>query len=38
VVVGLSRFIGWNSSPSAAPVGFYWRSKPALKRGQLVEV
>jgi conjugative transfer signal peptidase TraF len=38
VVIGLSRFIGWNSSPSAAAVGFYWREKPHLQRGQLVEV
>ena len=38
VAVGLSHWIGWNSSPSAAPVGFYWREKPELKRGQLVEV
>jgi conjugative transfer signal peptidase TraF len=37
-VVGLSRSVGWNSSPSAAPVGFYWRSAKPLKRGDLVEV
>jgi conjugative transfer signal peptidase TraF len=36
--VSLSRLVGWNSSPSAAPVGFYWRSAPHLERGQLVEV
>jgi len=38
LALGISRFIGWNSSPSAAPVGFYWREKPQLQRGQLVEV
>ena len=38
LALGISRFIGWNSSPSAAPVGFYWREKLQLQRGQLVEV
>jgi conjugative transfer signal peptidase TraF len=33
-----SHWIGFNSSASAAPVGFYWRGTVALKRGQLVEV
>jgi len=33
-----TRWVGLNTSPSSAPVGFYWREKPALKRGQLVEV
>lgn len=33
----LSHFIGFNSSPSAAPVGFYWRTAPHPGRGQLVE-
>lgn len=36
-VVGASHFIGFNSSPSAAPVGFYWRTAPRLGRGKLVE-
>src|SRR5215831_5085283 len=38
LALGISRFIGWNSSPSASPVGFYWRSVPHVERGQLVEV
>src|SRR5690242_8121599 len=37
-VLVLSRWIGWNSSTSAAPIGFYLRSKAQPKRGQLVEV
>jgi conjugative transfer signal peptidase TraF len=36
-VVGASHFIGFNSSPSAAPVGFYWRTAPRPRRGKLVE-
>jgi len=36
-VVGASHFIGFNSSPSAAPVGFYWRTAPRPGRGKLVE-
>jgi conjugative transfer signal peptidase TraF len=36
-VVGASHFIGFNSSPSAARVGFYWRTAPRLGRGKLVE-
>jgi conjugative transfer signal peptidase TraF len=38
LTVGAAHWIGWNSSPSAAPVGFYWRSDKRLKRGGLVEV
>jgi conjugative transfer signal peptidase TraF len=33
-----SHFIGFNNSPSAAPVGFYWRTAPRPGRGKLVEV
>jgi conjugative transfer signal peptidase TraF len=33
-----SHFIGFNASPSAAPVGFYWRLPPRPGRGKLVEV
>jgi conjugative transfer signal peptidase TraF len=33
----VSHFVGFNSSPSAAPVGFYLRSAPRPRRGQLVE-
>jgi conjugative transfer signal peptidase TraF len=33
----LSRFVGFNSSTSAAPIGFYWRTAPRLGRGKLVE-
>src|SRR5215472_19186028 len=36
-VAGASHFIGFNSSPSAAPVGFYWRTAPRPLRGKLVE-
>src|SRR6516165_12409525 len=36
-VVGGSHFIGFNSSPSAAAVGFYWRTAPRPGRGKLVE-
>ncbi|MBV8357058.1 MAG: S26 family signal peptidase [Deltaproteobacteria bacterium] len=36
-VVGASHFIGFNSSPSAARVGFYWRTAPRPGRGKLVE-
>jgi conjugative transfer signal peptidase TraF len=36
--IGASHFIGFNSSPSAAPVGFYWRTAPRPERGKLVEV
>jgi conjugative transfer signal peptidase TraF len=36
-VIGGSHFIGFNSSPSAAPVGFYWRTAPRPGRGKLVE-
>ena len=36
-VVGASHFIGFNSSPSAARVGFYWRTAPRPERGKLVE-
>jgi conjugative transfer signal peptidase TraF len=36
-VLGLSHFIGFNSSTSAAPVGFYWRTAPRPGRGKLVE-
>ena len=36
-VAGASHFIGFNSSPSAAPVGFYWRTAPRPRRGKLVE-
>ena len=36
-VAGSSHFIGFNSSPSAAPVGFYWRTAPRPGRGKLVE-
>ena len=35
--IGASHFIGFNSSPSAAPVGFYWRTAPRPGRGQLIE-
>jgi conjugative transfer signal peptidase TraF len=33
-----AHLVGVNTSPSAAPVGFYWRSAPHPERGQLVEV
>src|SRR5690348_5747495 len=33
-----ARWLGWNSSASAAPIGLYLRSKPQPKHGQLVEV
>ena len=36
-VTGASHFIGFNSSPSAAPVGFYRRTAPRPGRGKLVE-
>src|SRR5215472_15605175 len=36
-VVGASHFIGFNSSPSAAPVGFYSRTAPPPERGKLIE-
>ena len=36
-VAGASHFIGFNSSPSAAPVGFYWRTAPRPRRGKLIE-
>ncbi len=38
LTVSLAHWIGWNSSPSAAPVGFYWRRAKPLKRGDLAEV
>jgi conjugative transfer signal peptidase TraF len=38
VTFGGSRFIGVNTSASAAPVGFYLRTAPRLVRGNLVEV
>jgi conjugative transfer signal peptidase TraF len=38
VVIGTAHFVGFNSSPSAAPVGFYLRTTPRPRRGQLVEV
>jgi conjugative transfer signal peptidase TraF len=37
-LLATAHFIGWNSSASAAPIGFYLRSAPHPKRGQLVEV
>jgi len=36
-VIGASHLIGFNSSPSAAPVGFYWRTAPRPGRGKLIE-
>jgi conjugative transfer signal peptidase TraF len=36
-VLVASRFIGFNSTPSAAPVGFYWRTAPRPGRGKMVE-
>ncbi len=36
-VVGASYFIGFCSSTSAAPVGFYWRTSGTPERGVLVE-
>jgi conjugative transfer signal peptidase TraF len=36
-VVFASHFVGFNSSPSAAPMGFYWRTAPRPVRGKLVE-
>src|ERR1700756_1801934 len=36
-VLGLSHFIGFNSSTSAAPIGFYWRTAPRPGRGKLIE-
>ena len=32
-----SLFVGFNSTPSAAPVGFYWRTASRPGRGKLVE-
>ena len=36
-VIGASYCIGFCSSPSAAPVGFYWRTAARPERGELVE-
>ena len=36
-VLGLAHFIGFNSSTSAAPIGFYWRTAPRPGRGKLIE-
>jgi conjugative transfer signal peptidase TraF len=38
LAIPAAHYIGWNSSTSAAPIGFYLRTPPHPKRGQLVEV
>jgi conjugative transfer signal peptidase TraF len=38
LAIPAAHYIGWNSSTSAAPIGFYLRTAPHPKRGQLVEV
>jgi conjugative transfer signal peptidase TraF len=38
LAIPAAHYIGWNSSASAAPIGFYLRTAPHPKRGQLVEV
>jgi conjugative transfer signal peptidase TraF len=38
LAIPAAHYIGWNSSASAAPIGFYLRTAPQPKRGQLVEV
>src|SRR6266436_5173551 len=37
LIVIVSHFVGFNSSPSAAPIGFYLRGAARPRRGQLVE-